>query len=178
MSTEMDIADRVDAGSPTDTADPAWVWAEPAAARPGPRPVVCRKRLAAEPGAVRQARRFVSAVLMDWKLWHLAERAVQCTSELAANAVQACTADGAPDGAESFELVVALFGASVIVEVRDASPVLPQRPLGPAPGVDAAEALLAENGRGLLLVEALSDRLMWCRTATGKSVWFELAVGA
>jgi anti-sigma regulatory factor (Ser/Thr protein kinase) len=120
------------------------------------------KRLALAPDSAHRARLFVAAALMDWGLWHLAERAVACTSELASNAI----AHRPPQGPDEFEVVVALVGDTVVVEVRDGCRQLPvprQRTAG-----------LAESGRGLQIVEALCDQLRWRHTPGGKSVWFTL----
>jgi len=145
---------------------PAGHGASAADGGPGAQAAARSKRLALEAASVHQARLFVAATLMDWGLWHLAERALACTSELATNAV----AHRAAQGPDVFELVVALVGDTVVVEVRDGSGQLPRPRRRPS--------ALEESGRGLQIVEALCDQLRWRRTPSGKAVWFTLAIGA
>jgi histidine kinase-like protein len=165
------MADMPDAGPSAARLDPGSPRADADGSLAGRRSEVRHTRFASHPEAAGRVRRFVEAVLLDWRLWHLAERAVLCASELAANAIRS-----RPEyGDEGFELVVALFGGTLIVEVRDGSAVLPRRS-PPLAELTADDAASAANERGLWLAEAFCDRLMWCRTSTGKSVWFELTV--
>jgi anti-sigma regulatory factor (Ser/Thr protein kinase) len=77
-------------------------------------------------------------------------------SELVTNAVVHARSD--------VELTISNLGDRTLVEVRDASPRLPE----PAPPA------LGPNGRGLHLVSMLASRWGSQRTATGKTVWFEV----
>lgn len=111
--------------------------------------------------SVPAARRFVHAALVSWKMPELADTAELVVSELATNAVQ-----HARRGAFRVTLT-RLDGDRVRVAVIDHSRTLPE----PAdPGDDE------DHGRGLAIVEALSqqwgtDPLNW-----GKRVWADLHV--
>lgn len=56
---------------------------------------------------------------------------------------------------------------SLVIEVQDANPSIPQSSCGDAE---------AENGRGLVLVDALAVRSGWEPCERGKRVWAELAL--
>jgi anti-sigma regulatory factor (Ser/Thr protein kinase) len=119
--------------------------------------------LGALAGAVPSARLHARLVLQEWGLAALSDDAELVVSELVTNGVQASRAMG--QAAVRMWLVSDL--RQVVVFVWDASP----RPPVPAdpPGADA------ESGRGLLLVEALSDR--WGHfgyDGGGKVVWAAL----
>ncbi|WP_330330171.1 ATP-binding protein [Streptomyces sp. NBC_00536] len=62
-------------------------------------------------------------------------------------------------------VVILLRPKGLRVEVSDGSASPPRPAADPAP--------LADGGRGLLLVEAVTDRWGTYATATGKTVWFE-----
>ena len=82
-------------------------------------------------------------------------------SELLSNVAVHCAQDGAPDATVKLIAVLALLR----IEVHDGNPlVLAQR--------EPSEE--AESGRGLLVVDALSDRWGYESTAAGKCVWCEL----
>jgi anti-sigma regulatory factor (Ser/Thr protein kinase) len=114
------------------------------------------------PRAVADARRWVRETLARWKLDDLTESAVDITSELAANAITHATGN-------SSVVVLLMFAAGTLrLEVRDHDPIhLPQakKPLPTDMG-----------GRGLVIVEALSERWGVRVTDSGKSVWSELDV--
>lgn len=116
----------------------------------------------ADTDAPRQARWWLAEVLREHGLEHELHDVMVMVSELATNAVK--HAEGA------FELVASLDGDRLRIEVHDADPTVPQAHWVPAG---------ATSGRGLLIVETLSDA--WGVTALeggGKSVWFEVRVGA
>lgn len=116
----------------------------------------------AEPGAVRTARQAVRGQLRDWGLDGLADLAALLVSELVTNALRHAT------GPIGVRLVrrSGLDGA-LLVEVSD--------PL-PDPPRERAARLEDESGRGLYLVASASRRWGTRPGATGKTVWFELAV--
>jgi len=96
----------------------------------------------------------------------LADPVELVVSELATNAVAASRLAGL---APAIRLWLLADAARVLVLVWDASPRPPARADA---GVDA------EGGRGLLLVEAVSNRWGWYRDLqgeTGKVVWAELS---
>ena len=110
------------------------------------------------PEAVRDARGFVARALRDWSCDGLTDIAVLLTSELVTNAI--LHAKTGPT------VRMELTGATLRVEVIDRGPGTPlQR------GSSPADAL---SGRGLALVEAMSDRWGVTPVAGGKAVWFEL----
>ncbi|MEU6594791.1 ATP-binding protein [Streptomyces sp. NPDC046881] len=109
--------------------------------------------------SVRQARQFVHAALLDWKLPDLADAAELVASELATNAVQHARCD-------AYRVTLRRLDEDrVRVAVVDRSKTEPQVA---EPGDEE------EHGRGLALVEAMStqwgtDPLSW-----GKRVWADL----
>jgi hypothetical protein len=110
------------------------------------------------PGAVPCARLHARQVLWEWGADASGENTELVVSELVTNAVQASCATR--QGAVRMWLVC--DRAQVVVFVWDASPLPPARS---EPGQDA------ENGRGLLLVEAVSQRWGHFGCESGKVVW-------
>jgi anti-sigma regulatory factor (Ser/Thr protein kinase) len=104
-----------------------------------------------------EARRFVRHALADCGLSDCEEVATLAVSELVTNAVL--------HARSVFELVLQASGDEVRIEVHDASPILPVRKNY---GIDAG------TGRGMLLVEALTERWGAEPTGSGKVVWFEI----
>jgi anti-sigma regulatory factor (Ser/Thr protein kinase) len=103
-------------------------------------------------------------VLWEWGLAHLSEDVELLVSELVTNAVDA---SAAADGISPVRLWLLADGTRVLILVWDAS----SRP--PVPGDVGADS---ESGRGLLLVEAVSQRWDWYLSADtgGKVVWATL----
>lgn len=105
-------------------------------------------------------RRVLRLYLTDRYLLDLADAAELALTELVANVVRHVP------GRRCRTLILLLPGGGVRVEVTDTCPRLP-RP--------AAGGLLDEGGRGLLLVDAVTDD--WGveprRDGGGKTVWFE-----
>ncbi|MET9888462.1 ATP-binding protein [Streptomyces sp. NPDC006430] len=108
--------------------------------------------------SARHVRRILRIYLTSWGLAGLAHAAELALTELVANVVR-----HVPGRACSVLILCRPEGLRV--EVTDADP----RPPHPVRGGDA----LAEDGRGLLLVEAVTDRWGCHPTSTGKTVWFE-----
>ncbi|MEV0302891.1 ATP-binding protein [Streptomyces prasinus] len=113
--------------------------------------------------SVRHLRRILWLYLKGSGLLEVADAAELALSELLANVIR--HVPGRRCG-----ICFLLLPGAVRVEVSDGCPRLP---------VAAAQEALAEGGRGLLLVEAVTDR--WgvtpCPTGGGKTVWFECALG-
>jgi anti-sigma regulatory factor (Ser/Thr protein kinase) len=135
-------------------------------------PLSAHLPLGALPTAVPCARRYTRVILDEWDLAALADSAELIVSELLTNSVQATTdEDGQPRYGEAGLPVVHLRLASdharVLVEVWDSVP----RP--PAARQATSDE---EGGRGLALVEALSDRWDWTTVPgwSGKVVWAEI----
>lgn len=115
--------------------------------------------LAAETNSAGQARHFVANALDGWGCSHVADTACLLASELVTNAIR--------HGHEPLRLSLSHDDAEVRVEVRDAGGGLAQvSQRGP----------FAPDGRGLLLVEALSTAWGVDLAADGKAVWFSLPI--
>ena len=110
---------------------------------------------------VSAARRFVVQALQEWGAERFEWAATALVSELATNAVL--------HARTGFTVTVRLVDDVLRIAVADMSARLPQQR---AYGVDAA------TGRGLVLMDDLSDAHGVDLSAGGKSVWCELRVGA
>jgi anti-sigma regulatory factor (Ser/Thr protein kinase) len=118
-------------------------------------------RLANAPESASAARRVIRALACAWGAEAVADRAELLVCELVANAARHARD---PLGSD-LHLVVSRAGDRLRVEVHDPSTRLPRVRHG---------ALMAEDGRGLLLAETLADVLGWHLLAHGKAVYFEL----
>ncbi|MFF4113598.1 ATP-binding protein [Streptomyces sp. NPDC001714] len=107
--------------------------------------------------SVRQARRLVTAQLGDWAVGDLADTAELLVSELVTNALRHTRGP--------LRLNLQLRHSRLLCEVEDTESA------GPARGVADPGA---ENGRGIELLDLLADAWGSVRTATGKTMWFEL----
>ena len=117
------------------------------------------RRFPCDPRSVTAARDFVRAALPD-RVPELVEAVELMTSELATNCVRHARSD--------FELTV-FSDHDVRVEVRDTGGGNPE-PRSPEPFELA--------GRGLRIVEAMSDAWGVIRGADGKVVWFTLSAAS
>nr|BFD82084.1 ATP-binding protein [Streptomyces sp. Xyl84] len=116
--------------------------------------------------AVPVARALVRTALAEQEHTADSDTAELLTAELVANAVEHTAGSG------PIELLVELEPGGCHVEVRDADPEPPgglTRP-GPTPPDP-----WREDGRGLLLIRALSSSCGHRPTASGKAVWFRLS---
>jgi anti-sigma regulatory factor (Ser/Thr protein kinase) len=126
--------------------------------------------LGALPSAVPCARLHARQVLWEWGLSKNAETAELLLSELATNAVQ-----GAQAIVSDLPVNVRLSANRdrLLIEVWDSNirPPVSRVVEGDFPALDA------ESGRGLFLVETLSERWGWypTRNPEGKVTWCELA---
>lgn len=122
--------------------------------------------LAPLPGAVPCARLHTRQVLWEWAFSDLSDSVGLLVSELVTNAAQASYAVGGTP----VRLWLLADDAQVLILVWDPSPAAPQP-------VDAD--LEAESGRGLLLIDAVSDNWAWYFTpeAGGKAVWALIKAG-
>jgi anti-sigma regulatory factor (Ser/Thr protein kinase) len=127
------------------------------------------------PGAVPCARLHARHILREWGLADLAGDVELLISELMTNAVTASRSAGEPTPVWMWLLA---DSARVLIMVWDASEQVPI-PTGVGPGQDAENVLIrgfdadAESGRGLLLVQSISQQWDWYRTQheAGKVVW-------
>ena len=122
----------------------------------------CRIRLATGPAAAAEARRRVLAAIQSWQVPVDPDTAILLTSELVTNAVR-------HEAGQAVMLVVTCARGRLRVDVHDTSPSWPAVADVPAD---------AETGRGLLLVETLSDEWGFYRTPAGKAVYFMVAFQA
>lgn len=116
------------------------------------------------------ARVFVGTHCQTWGLPEVADAALLGASELVTNAVR-----HAGSGAE---VVVTLHSASVEIAVRDTDPWPLAAPtdrvqLHAAPD-EPVPSMLAEGGRGLLLIDQLPGEWGVAPLTDGKAVWFRL----
>lgn len=121
--------------------------------------------LAAVPGAVPYARRHTRHILATWKLSYLTDDAELVVSELITNAVQATPAT---PHAAPVALYLAADGDRLSVLAWDCSP---------EPPVHRPHNDDAVSGRGLEIIQALTDRCGTCVTGRGGKVvwaWFDL----
>lgn len=118
-----------------------------------------RTHLSSHPTSAAAARRFVRDVLTTWPVELPDPDAVLlCTDELVTNAIVHVASD--------IDVVVRWDDGVVRVEVHDRSPRPPLRQVHP---VDA------EAGRGLELIEAMTERWGVAAVDGGKVVWFEVS---
>jgi len=122
------------------------------------------------PQSARAARRLTRATFRDWGLAFLAEDAETIVGEFVANAVThaaslaaACAPPPRRQSAENLGLRLLRRNGEVICAVLDPSDMAP---------VLKAPASIEESGRGLQMVDALSDVWGWSPVAgRGKAVW-------
>ena len=130
---------------------------------------VANAEFGAGPTSSASARHLVSDLLDRWELPSLVEDAELLTGELTNNAVGHASTDLA--------LVVAVAEGVLEIGVTDSDPqsipfVKPKRE---DMAVAAREEVLAEGGRGLLLVGLLADEWGVVGLPQGKQVWFRLS---
>jgi anti-sigma regulatory factor (Ser/Thr protein kinase) len=125
--------------------------------------------LAVLPSAVPCARLHVRQVLWEWGLSAIKETAELLVSELVTNSVNAAQAT---DHSPTLRLRLSANRARLLVEVWDGTthPPVPRGLENDVPALDA------ERGRGLFLVEMLSERWGWypARNPEGKVTWCEI----
>lgn len=121
------------------------------------------KRFRIRRASVPDARHHVESLLTEWKLGCLAESAALIASELATNAVNHAKGTG-----EFFELAVRRRNGVLILEVSDSYQW--QMPEMQKPDADDS------TGRGLLIVDMLSDKWGVRPRDPGKTVWAQLLV--
>ena len=117
-------------------------------------------RFPGDPGAVAEARRFTRDALATSPA-AVVDRATLVVSELASNAVR--------HGHSGFMLTIAVAGGDVRIEVSDDSGALP---------VVRHPDRMEPTGRGLLIVQSLTQDWGVSPTAEGKTVWAVLSTRA
>ena len=117
--------------------------------------------LGAVPTAPGCARAWTRQVLWEWRLAGVSDTAELIVSELTTNAMLTSRGEGRP----FIQLILALNEGELAIVVRDFCPGTPQ------PGNAGADD---ENGRGLFLVQSMSDQFGWSPAddgMPGKVVW-------
>lgn len=127
-----------------------------------PRSLSYGMRLTVGEHSARHIRRIIRSLLCEWELPDLSDAAELAVTELVANVVR-----HVPDRTCSLLMVRQQDG--VRAEVADSCPELPAPPVAePSPD--------AESGRGLLLLDAVTDRWgVLPGPGEGKTIWFECA---
>lgn len=121
------------------------------------------KRFRVRKDSVAAARLHVRTTLTDWKLGGLIEDSVLITSELTTNAVSHAKGTG-----DYFELALRRRSGILVLEVADSYQW--RMPELRKPGPDDP------TGRGLLIVDALSQHWGVRPRDPGKTVWAHLAI--
>ncbi|WP_328386157.1 ATP-binding protein [Streptomyces sp. NBC_00400] len=121
------------------------------------------KRFRVRKDSVAAARLHVRTTLTDWKLGGLIEDSVLITSELTTNAVSHAKGTG-----DYFELALRRRSGILVLEVADSYQW--RMPELRKPGPDDP------SGRGLLIVDALSQHWGVRPRDPGKTVWAHLAI--
>lgn len=125
---------------------------------PGGEPKGMRARLQPMVDATAAARHLVDRACRSWGVTRIADLAELIVTELVSNGVRHARTD--------LEVRVGLRHRQLHLSVRDGSPNLPVR--------GATGETLAESGRGLLVVEALTHRWGCTPVPDGKVVWATL----
>jgi anti-sigma regulatory factor (Ser/Thr protein kinase) len=120
-----------------------------------------RALLTSGPAAAAEARGRVRAAICTWDVRVDPDVAVLLTSELVTNAIS-------HEAGDTIMLVIACSPDTLRVDVHDTSRGLP---------LPVRAAIDAEAGRGLVLVDSLSDEWGWYHTPSGKAVFFRLGSG-
>jgi anti-sigma regulatory factor (Ser/Thr protein kinase) len=111
-------------------------------------------------GTPASVREFVGEMLSLWGCKDSDETACLLASELATNAVV--------HAGTGITVRMSLMPPMLFLEVEDGSSTMPE-PLNLTPD--------SERGRGLFLIQALSDKWGAERTSQGKIVWFQVRAG-
>jgi anti-sigma regulatory factor (Ser/Thr protein kinase) len=123
-----------------------------------------RISLPAEPQAAAEARTQVKAAIFAWGVPVDSSVAALLTSELVTNAIMHVSG-------QTVLLDLTCTCGQLRVDVHDTSWAMPLQ----AQGHEPADA---ESGRGLMLIDRLSDEWGFYRTMAGKAVYFALAIPA
>ena len=123
---------------------------------------LARAEFSGDASAPAEARHWVDGLLERWELSHLSDLAALLTSEVVTNAVR--HAQSGP------QLTVGVADGRLEVGVTDAAR---EKPPVMSDSVDSA----AESGRGLAIVDELSDGWGTNVLVDGKEVWFLLDTG-
>ncbi|MGW0423259.1 ATP-binding protein [Streptomyces sp. NPDC003015] len=119
-----------------------------------------------DPDSLKTIRRFIRDTITEWGLSPLADDLITVVNELTTNAVQHALTPHRESRSKAW-LGIARTGNTVVCAVTDPSPVPPAYRL---------PEQLAEAGRGLLIVNALTSQWGYARTpSNGKAVWARIS---
>ncbi|MFH8389328.1 ATP-binding protein [Streptomyces sp. NPDC018036] len=130
-------------------------------------------------GTACAARNMVGACLQDWGLDHMADDARLVVSELVGNVVHHAVPDDCltqPGAARRIDVLVKAWPGWLFIGVADEDSTPPDLParefVSPELVGDFSEALLPDQGRGLLIIQRLADAVWWSpKGPGGKTVW-------
>ncbi|MFD7815993.1 ATP-binding protein [Streptomyces sp. NPDC059785] len=128
---------------------------------------------------VHAARVMVGACLQDWGLGDVVDDARLVVSELVGNVVHHAVPDeclARPGAARRIDVLVKAWPGWLFIGVADEDSTPPDLPAGefvsPELTGDFVEALLPDRGRGLLIIQRLTDAVWWTPEGPGgKTVW-------
>ncbi|WP_239771936.1 ATP-binding protein [Streptomyces sp. CL12-4] len=117
-----------------------------------------------DPSSLKSVRCFVRDTAAAWGIGAVADDLTLVVNELTTNAVRHALRLNSQEEAKAW-LGIARTGGAVLCAVSDPSPAppLPHRPQG-----------MAVAGRGLLVVDALTNQWGYASAAPGKTVWARL----
>lgn len=137
---------------------------------------------AESPDCGKAARDMVGSYLRTWGLEHAVYTAQLVVSELVGNVVHHAVADDClarPGGGRRIDVSLMTWPEVLVIGVSDEDSTPPELAPGefvsPEVAGDFSEALLPDRGRGLLIIQRLSDAVWWSPgTNGGKTVWCRL----
>jgi anti-sigma regulatory factor (Ser/Thr protein kinase) len=130
------------------------------------------RALEGDPQAAGAARLFARSTLFDWDMDALVDSAAVIVSELVSNAMRygLTNPQNPPVSSQPVWLGLLLQEKTVLCAVSDPSPEVP---------VVKEPDYLAESGRGLHIIDSLSDAWGWTSPDhAGKTVWAEVGLPA
>ncbi|MFJ2232528.1 ATP-binding protein [Streptomyces sp. NPDC087859] len=137
---------------------------------------------AESPDCAKAARDLAGSYLHTWGLGHAVDVTQLVVSELVGNVVHHAVPDGClarPGAGRRIDVALMTWPEVLVIGVSDEDSTPPELAVGefvsPELAGDFSEALLPDRGRGLLIIQRLSDAVWWSPgTNGGKTVWCRL----
>jgi anti-sigma regulatory factor (Ser/Thr protein kinase) len=137
---------------------------------------------AESPDCAKAARDLAGSYLRTWGLGHAVDVTQLVVSELVGNVVHHAVPDGClarPGAGRRIDVALMTWPEVLVIGVSDEDSTPPELAVGefvsPELAGDFSEALLPDRGRGLLIIQRLSDAVWWSPgTNGGKTVWCRL----